>query len=50
MNPVSKRSVQITSMDVDLITKLALKSWEHIIELKSVSWKVNPTRIGSKDS
>lgn len=49
MEPVVEWALEAISMDVDLLGKLALKSWEHVVKLQSVSAEVDPRGLGGED-
>ena len=43
MEPMIQRTVKVIGVGVDLLRKLALQAWEHIVEFQCVSAQVHPS-------
>jgi hypothetical protein len=50
MQPMIMRALPILSPSVDVPWEFAFKSWNNVVELKSVSCKVDPARVVGEDS
>ena len=50
MKPVAEWPLKIASMRIDMLTKLTLESWDHVVELESVRRQMDPSGMRSEDS